>query len=175
MRHGLSLCSVSSFLNPPVDNNLLRYLITLGHHDQAISKCKIILNELGEPLPKQLNEEVLLLEFITLRQILGQYSVQNILALQQMTDTRKLAAMEFLQSIMSSANGSSDLIIGGVIIIRLVKITLEYGLCDMSSLAFVSFGMMLVHGKIKGGSCDGQFQSGFRRTLLNTRLLSPTY
>ena len=138
------------------DNNIVRYLVSLGQPDQAISKCKSILKELGEGLPLLLpgvlGVPVLVREFWTVKKMLGKYSGKDILVHKRMTDTRKLAAMEFLQSIISAASNSADPRILAILIIRLVKISLESGLCDVSAFAFASYGSMLVHGKIKGGS-----------------------
>lgn len=125
--------------------------MSLGQVDEAISKCKIILNELGEQMPDQLTGEVILHEFMTTGKMLKQYSGQDILALERMTDNRKLAAMEFLQSVVSAASNSSDPRMAVIIMSRLVKISLEYGLCDVSAFAFASYGSLLVHGKTQGG------------------------
>jgi len=134
-------------------NNIIRYLVSLGQLDQAISKCKSILKELGEGLPLLLpgilGVPVLLREFWTVKKMLGQYSGKDILGHKRMTDTRKLAEMEFLQSIISAGNNSADPRIVAILITRLVKLSLEFGLCDVSAFAFAAYGSMLVHGKIK--------------------------
>ena len=82
--------------------------------------------------------------------MLGQHTGQDILALQRMTDTRKLTAMDFLQIVVSAANNSSDPRFARIFITRMVKISLEYGLCDVTPFAFVLYGSMLVHGQFKG-------------------------
>ena len=115
-------------------------------------KSKSILHALGEAMLGPATDEVLLRETFIVKKMLTQFTGQDILAHQRMTDTRKLAAMEFFQSIFSAAHNSADPRIGVIIVTRMIKNSLQYGICDVSAFAFAAYGSMLVHGRQKSKS-----------------------
>lgn len=150
-----------------------------------------MLEELGEALPASFDDSVLFQEFMATKTMLSQFSGQDILGLKEMTDERKLAAMEFLSLLVSASNNCADPRIGFVLITRLVKLTLSYGLCDLSGesrfgpfrnfiapfvspvilapavYAFTAFGSVLVHG-INKDLEGGYFYGNLAIKLLDT-------
>ena len=111
-----------------------------------------MLKELGEELPSSnpIDEQIVLKEFMAVGQQLSTYPGQALLQHSRMTDPRKLAAMEFLQSILSPTANGLNYCINVWVTLRLIKITLESGLCESSAFAFAAFSCTYLRGSMKG-------------------------
>ena len=79
---------------------------------EAISECLFIIGELGEQLPaqQQLTSEVLVAEYMQVKNILTTHSEEDILQLPVMNNGRKLATMEFLHMIIPSCVNTNPLL-----------------------------------------------------------------
>ncbi len=96
------------------------------------------------------------------RRLLGKRSDQSILRLPQMEDTNKMAAMQFLNLLLCPALYMNPKLLG-LLSIRMVKITLEHGLCPVSAVGFAWYGMARC-----GGGCN--VQEGYRFGKLSLQI-----
>ena len=85
-------------------------------------------------------------DFQKVRTWLRKHSDGDILNLQRMTDERKLAAMELLANISFEAYLAGNLALHMFAIIRRMRLTLQYGLCAQSAVAFAQYGVLLSFG-----------------------------
>ena len=156
-------------------HNLVRYLASSRQSEKGISTCISVLeqlgetegvpmglgismglnlcNFLGETLPTQILDVIVYADYKNLKRVMSKYSEDDILRLPQMAVERKLMAMEFLNHMISSANGTRPHL-NAVIVCRMVRMTLEFGLCDASACAFSGFGNM--------NALDQDFERGYR-------------
>jgi len=123
-------------------NSQVRYLNSTGQCEGAISQCLVVLEELGEKFPQDLTDEIEV-EYMHVKGLLATRTSNDILQLPVMGDDRKLAAMEFL-SLTQAACSNTRPQLGVLAIIRMVKMTLEWGLCDVSAFSFAAYGGFLV-------------------------------
>ncbi|KAL7531691.1 hypothetical protein ACHAXR_008840 [Thalassiosira sp. AJA248-18] len=123
-------------------HNLVRYLVSSGQMEKAISTCMSVLDELGETVGEITNFSFMR-EFAIVRELLQNRTDTEILGLPSMTDQSKLATMEFLQHMISSANHTNPQLLA-IVVFRVVKMTLEHGLCDASSVCFACYGTFLM-------------------------------
>jgi len=129
--------------------NLVQYLLATNQLEDAVELCSTVLSELGLPLPAPIMDittTMVIKEFIKLKFTLGLKTEQNILDLPRMVDKRKLILMDFLQCALSATPNISNPNIGGILVFKMVKLSLNHGLCDASSLAFASMGSVLING-----------------------------
>lgn len=147
-----------SYNHNSIDNNLVRYLVSSEQLEEAISTCSQVLAELGEPFP-QVTNAACYEGIVSIKTSLAKYSSDEILGLEQCSDVNKLAAMEFLQCILlATFNSSADSRLGVLLVVKLIQISLEHGLCEASSFGFALWGTMLVHGNMK--DLDGGYFYG---------------
>jgi len=154
---------------------LVRYLASSRQSEKGISTCITVLeqvgetkgiamglgftmglnlcNFLGETLPTKISDVVIYTAYRKTKRLLDKYSEDDILRLPQMVDERKLVAMDFLNHMISSSNGTRPHL-NVLVVIRMVELTLEYGLCDVSACAFSGYGNV--------NCLDQDFESGYR-------------
>mmetsp|Transcript_3871 Transcript_3871/g.6956 ORF Transcript_3871/g.6956 Transcript_3871/m.6956 type:complete len:429 (+) Transcript_3871:720-2006(+) len=89
------------------------------------------------------------------KNLLASHSEDSILRLPVMEVDNKLAAMEFLSLIMSPCSNTRPQL-GLLAIFRMVKMSLEWGLCDVSAFSLALYGGFLVSPFIR------DFEGGYR-------------
>jgi predicted ATPase len=121
-------------------------VISLGAQDRAIEAIKdgmYVLSELGENLPKNPTLGLpLLLEFHSIKRKLRGMTDEMILRLPRMTNSSKFAAMQMLNLLFIQAYLAKTELYP-YIGLRLVKLSLTYGLCAVSPFGFAMMGMMI--------------------------------
>jgi len=120
------------------------------------------LESLGERLPKSTGLVYLIPEIIKIKWCLKGKCDIDILNLPVIEDTRKMGAMNTLAYMALYAFcGAPDLF--PFIVLKMVKITMKYGICDSSCYAFTCYGMILC--------ATGEFDAGYRFGQLALRLI----
>ncbi|KAL7537767.1 hypothetical protein ACHAXR_008044 [Thalassiosira sp. AJA248-18] len=161
-------------------HHLVRCLVSARQSEEGLKTCILVLGELGETegiavglgftmnlsmynilsgsLPTQLMDVIAWGHYKSTKMLLSKYSEEDILCLPRMVHERKLMAMEFLSLMVSSTNSGRPHLLA-VVVCRMVKLTLEYGLCDSSACAFSAFGNMnvLIDQDFDKGHRYGQF------------------
>jgi len=130
-------------------NNLVRSHAASSNFDEGISKCMSILHQLGEVMPTEITAEVYVDEVARVKELLHGKSRQDLLSLPMMSDARKLAAMQFMNHALTMTFIAKPLL-NPIIVLRMVKLSIEHGICNISAFAFACYGAFLVSEP----SCD---------------------
>jgi len=109
---------------------------------EAIDVGLEVLKKIGEPMPSNPSSLFVKREYIRSRYLLKSKSPEMLLRLPTMTDHRKAATMQIINLLaLPAIYGRSSLL--PVLAIRMARITVEHGLCNLSSIAFGLYGMAL--------------------------------
>ena len=115
---------------------------SLGRLDDAIDSGLAVLKELGEPFTADPSILRIVLEMRKAQKKLKGKSDYDLLNLPLMSDQRKLDAMKIMSSIFLYVymdRGKLAVMMG----LRMLNITLTYGKCAISSIAFSIYGALL--------------------------------
>jgi predicted ATPase len=115
-----------------------------------------VLERLGEKFPKNRGDILLVGSLLNVKRMLWKKTDAGILRLPDISDGHKLSAMGILNMVVTySYLGEPDLF--PFIALRMVKISLKYGLSAVSCMGFAVFGLLLAAlGDIDGGYRFGQ-------------------
>jgi len=125
-----------------------------GHVVDAINTGLSVLFHLGEALPAVVTKVIVQQELIATNDLLCKKSEEDISTLYPMHDAGKREAMKFLNRMIYYAYTEKKEYFP-VIACRMVRLSLEYGVCGDSAMGFCSYGMLLC-GRI------GDYAGGFR-------------
>ncbi|KAL7553996.1 hypothetical protein ACHAWF_017381, partial [Thalassiosira exigua] len=121
----------------------------------VISNAVGVLEQLGVDLPvEELSPSLVAEEMGEVRLILSNYAEGDILGLPRMTDQRKLTAMQFLSETITMAFFGKPLLLP-VTVVRMIKLSIEHGLCELSSIGFSVYGALLIG--VQNKACDFDF------------------
>eukprot|EP00984_Skeletonema_dohrnii_P004901 scaffold1730_cov69-Skeletonema_dohrnii-CCMP3373.AAC.4 len=123
-------------------SNLVRALSSSGNNDECINTSVSVLSQLGEFIPTNITQEIYFDEVAKVRQALIGLSRQDLLSLPVMTDFNKLTAMRFLNH-MLLATFASNPPMNPIVAFRMVRMTVEFGVCSISAIAFSCYGAWL--------------------------------
>ncbi|KAI2506875.1 phosphorelay sensor kinase [Fragilaria crotonensis] len=110
---------------------------------EAIALGLDLLNQLGESFPTDPRRHHVWYAIVKTRYLLHGKSDEMILRLSTMTNSRAVSAMQIMNVIFASAYLHTPML-APLLAIRMVQLSLEYGLCAVSSVAFSVYGMLLV-------------------------------
>jgi predicted ATPase len=113
-----------------------------GKYNEAIELAFSVLEKLGEKLPSKVSHWSLLIDFFWLRRQLRQKSSESLLRLPVMVDENKLAAMHMLNLLFLYALLARDELLP-MLTLRMVRLTLQYGLCAVSCVGLALFASSL--------------------------------
>jgi histidine kinase len=132
-------------------------LIALDKPQLATDMALKVLAQLGEKFPTRISKTRLQIEFMRTSRLLQGESDEKILRMPNMRDSRTAAAMQLMNMVFSSAYMINPML-GPLVCLRMVRLTLQHGLCSISSFAFAIYGMLLCSFKFdfKGGYRYGQ-------------------
>jgi predicted ATPase len=129
-----------------------------GKHADAMKQAFEALDKLGEPLPKPSHLRAAV-ELMSLKRRLKAKSTESILRLPHMQDTSKLAAMQMMNLVILYGYIGHQALVP-LVGFRMVRLTLDHGLCTMSCVGFILFAGLLC----------GYDQSMLISTLLISRI-----
>jgi predicted ATPase len=110
---------------------------------EAIDTGVEVLKGLGEKFPSRYCKAYLISEMRTVKNLLKGKSDEQLLRLPPIENKEKLAAMRILQLIYLNALLRRPQF-APFVTLRLLKLTLQYGLSVFASIAFASYGMQLI-------------------------------
>jgi predicted ATPase len=125
--------------------------------------CLSILKRLGQKFPKKPKKWDVAIAYIKVKRKLRGKSNEAILRQQLMTDTSYLAVMQIL-NVMFVSIFTSDHFFAPLIAIRMVDISLSYGLCSISSIGFAMYSVLSC-------SLEDDIDIGYKYGQLSIRLL----
>ncbi len=150
-------------------HTLVRQLRATGDVRGVIEKCKNVISELGDNFIDQvdIDEALFRRESLRVEQLLQDKSEDELISLPNMTNDRKIATMQFLNHAVSSAFAVEPLL-APILIFRMVSLSVEYGVSDVSAFAFAGYGAWLVSA-LKS-DFEGGYRMGHVAIELNKRL-----
>mmetsp|Transcript_22604 Transcript_22604/g.49001 ORF Transcript_22604/g.49001 Transcript_22604/m.49001 type:complete len:889 (-) Transcript_22604:208-2874(-) len=146
-------------------NVLVRYLIASGQLREGISKSTNVLAQLGETLPEHVDNTLYAEEVELVKRSLMDLSEDDLLNLPLMTDERKLACMQFMNIVMSAAYCVEPLL-SPILVFRMVRLSIDHGVCNISTFAFGLYGAWLV------SAVNSDFEGGYRMGFLAISLMN---
>ena len=111
---------------------------------EVVAKCSSILDQLGEPIPEEINEETIKQEAERVQKALAPLSEKELLSLPVLKDQRKIAIMMFLNHAVISAYVVKPPLIP-YLVSRMVNYSIENGVCNISVFAFAMYGSYMVN------------------------------
>ena len=131
---------------------------------EGFDKCVNILFQVGEYIPPTFSEEIYRDEVVLVKKLLKGISRKELLSLPLMTDSRKLAAMQFLNHALSLTYICNPSL-NPIIVFRMVKLSIQHGVCNISAFAFACYGGWLV-----SAPCS-DFEGGYRMGRVATEMM----
>ena len=120
-------------------SNLVRALSSSGKNDECINTCVSVLSELGESIPTTVTQEIYFEEVAQVREALIGRSRQDLLSLPVMTNASKMTAMRFLNH-MLIVTYISNPPLNPIVVFRMVRLTVAFGVCNIAAIAFSAYG-----------------------------------
>jgi len=162
-------------------NNLVRALAASAKFEEGMTKCFSILCQLGDEIPNESTPEIYAEEVSHVKQLLEGKSQQDLLSLPMMSETRKLAAMQFMNHALTMTFIAKPLL-NPIIVLRMVRMSIEHGMCNISAFAFACYGAWLVSEPtcdIEGGHRMGRVATEMMKQLgaaeMTPRLYATVY
>jgi len=135
-------------------------LCSLGFYEESIHSVVLVLKQLGVKLPKHPNLFNIFHELSITRRCLNKKSVDEILALPKMEECR-VRSMQILSCIARDVYlHTRDLVV--IICLRMVRLSLQHGICEYSPQGFLMYGLIQVGMK--------NFREAYRIGALSLRL-----
>lgn len=133
------------------------FYFTQNQPQTALETALEVLNILGVPLPKKINQVTILLEFVRSKFIIGNKRIEALAELPEMTDPYKLTALRILIAVIPAAFNVNPALFP-IVIFKMVNFSVKYGNSSLSSYGYGMYGMLLcgVFGDIDRGYQFGQ-------------------
>lgn len=113
-----------------------------GHMLKAIERGLEVLEALDEKFPTKITAHNIAVGIKRAKWLLKGKTNETLLRMPLMDNPEKIAAMQMMNIIFLYAYIAVPSL-APMIALRMVKLTLEYGLCDVSCVGFVTFAMLL--------------------------------
>merc|ERR1712194_896376 len=158
-------------------NNLVRALAASSKFIEGITKCLSILSQLGEVIPTEVTGDVYAEEVSQVKTLLHGKSRQELLSLPMMSETQKLAAMQFMNHALTMTFIAKPLL-NPIIVLRMVKMSIEHGVCNISAFAFACYGAWLVSEPscdVEGGHRMGRVATEMMKRLSAVEMIPRLY
>lgn len=127
-----------------------------GHMLKAIERGLQVLESLGEKFPSRQSPNTIAAAIKKTKWLMKGKSIDRLLRLPLMDNPEKIAAMQMMNIMFLYAYIAVPSL-APLIATRMVKLSLEYGLSDVSSVGFVTYAMLLCGG---GNDIDEAFKCG---------------
>ena len=145
-------------------NNLVRSFWGAGQLDQGVSTCMRVLAQLGEVVPAQITAEAFHTEAARVKTILSGCSDDHLLSLPIMTDSNKLATMQFLNHLLHQVYTTKP-VMAPIVAFRMIEISIQHGVCNIAPFAFGVYGSFLVSPGVS------EIEGGYRMGRIATELM----
>ena len=138
-------------------------LASRGNLVESRDYCLSILRRLGQRFPKKPKKWDVAIAYMKIKRKLRGKSNEALLRQQLMTDMDHLAVMQILNVMVVSVY-TTDPIFAPLIAIRMVDISISFGLCSISSIGFAMYSVLSC-------SLENDIEQGYRYGQLSLRLL----
>jgi len=158
-------------------NNYVRSLIASGNYEECLDMCISILLQLGEIIPTEVTEDIYANEVAEVKKSLEGKNREDLLCLPTMLDASKLAAMQFLNHALTLSFVFKP-ILNPIVVFRMVEISIQHGVCNLSAFAFACYGGWLVSFPtydFDGGYTMGLVANDLMKMLNATEIIPRLY
>ncbi|KAL7539058.1 hypothetical protein ACHAXR_009003, partial [Thalassiosira sp. AJA248-18] len=124
-------------------NTVVRALAATTKFKEGISTCVFVLSQLGVTIPTDITADVYQDEATQVTQLLAGKSEEELLSLPILIGRKKMAAMQFMNHALIMTFIAKPAM-NPIIVFRMIKMSLEHGICNISSFAFGCYGAWLV-------------------------------
>eukprot|EP00804_Cyclotella_cryptica_P016554 CCRYP_004743-RA/>CCRYP_004743-RA protein AED:0.15 eAED:0.15 QI:0/1/0.75/1/0.28/0.37/8/0/861 len=145
-------------------NHLIRSLTASAQMEEGIGTCFRVLAQLGEAIPSSITPEIFHVEGVRIKTLLEGMSNDQLLSLPLMSDTNKLASMHFLNHLLYLAYIAKPPL-APIISFRMLEVSIEYGVCNITPFAFGVYGAFLV------SAVNADHEGGYRMGNLAMALM----
>ena len=121
---------------------------SMNRTPEAVALGLDLLNQLDERIPADPSVSRIWYSFARTRYMLSGKSDEVLLRLPTMTNTRALYSMQIMNLVFGGAFSHNPML-APLLALRMVQLSLEHGLCAVSSVAFGVYGMLLVSKKFR--------------------------
>ena len=119
---------------------------SMNRTPEAIALGLDLLKQLGESFPSNPRKVHVLYSIVKTRHLLNGKSDESLLRLPTMTNIRAVSSMQIMNIVFTVAFFHKPML-APLLAMRMVQLSLEHGLCAVSSVAFCVYGMLLVSKK----------------------------
>jgi PAS domain S-box-containing protein len=140
-----------------VHEAMIQAYVALNKPQEAVKVALSALKQLGMEFPERRRKFHLWLQLLKSRLTVARRSIHDLVDLPEMTDPQKLAASRMLASLLPAAFFVSPEL-NGLLILKLVELSVKHGNGPTSSHAYATFGMVLsgIVGDLDGGRRFGE-------------------
>jgi len=166
-------CAKTLIEKIPVYETKIQFYMAQNQMQEAVDTVMPLLEMLGFPLPKKVNQIVILIELVRTKIKLGKKPIYELAALPAMTDSYKLAIMRLLNTVFVAAGVANPQLVP-VVAMRMISFSLKYGNCPQTAIGYVLYGLILCGGigDINSGYQFGQLAMQLIENF-NFKLLKP--
>ncbi|KAL7542862.1 hypothetical protein ACHAXR_012160 [Thalassiosira sp. AJA248-18] len=159
-----------------IQNNLVRSLSASCKFEAGIASSLSILKELGEDIPSE-PASAYIQEVVQIRKVLAGKTDQEMISLPIMSDPQLLARMQFMNSAITMSAIAKPILFP-ILTFRMIKCSIEHGICNISALAFSAYGAFLAgepHNDVEEAYRFGRIGLAMLKRLGATDMLPRVY
>ena len=134
---------------------------------EAIDLCLTVLRDLGVTIDPDPHRGHLFMECWRVKKLVKSCGEEGLLSIPSMVDPVKVESMKFLSLLATLAYSCSDSLLLPMVILRMMKSTIEDGFCDYTPFSLAGYGMFL---SSMGAKSEEAFNYGTMALTLCSRL-----
>jgi predicted ATPase len=139
------------------------YGTSAAYQGQAVEEGIKVLNELGVDLPSRVSKVRLARELFRVRRALQGRTDSSILRMPTLANAEKRSCLQILSLVYQNAMFARPNLLP-IVILRMIDITLQYGLSEFASIAFTNYGVLCIQA-------SGDAEVGYRYGSLGLAIL----
>jgi predicted ATPase len=139
------------------------YGTSAAYQGQAVEEGFKVLNELGVDLPSRVSKVRLARELFRVRRALQGRTDSSILRMPTLANVEKRSCLQILSLVYQNAMFARPNLLP-IVILRMIDITLQYGLSEFASIAFTNYGVLCIE-------TTGDTEMGYRYGSLGLAIL----
>jgi predicted ATPase len=139
------------------------YGTSASYQGQAVEEGIKVLNELGVDVPTKISKARLAVEIFRVRRALQGRTDSSILRMPTLANEEKRSCLQILSLVYQNAMFARPSMIP-MVILRMIDITLQYGLSEFASVAFTNYGVLCIEAM-------GDAEMGYRFGSLGLAIL----
>jgi predicted ATPase len=134
---------------------------------EAIESCLTVLTDLGVIFNPNPSWRRLFMEFRRVKRLVNSVGDEGLLAMPSMADPMRVESMKFLSLLATMSYFCSESLLLPMVILRMIKSSIEYGFCDFTPFSLAGYGMLISR---VGGKSQDAFNYGALALTLCSRL-----